>query len=80
MINVEIRLYATLRKYFPKANKSEALKVTLKKGVTLQRIYDQLNIPIEDVKIVMVNGKAQNHCYVLSDGDRIGIFPPVAGG
>lgn len=47
VINVEVRLYATLRKYYPKANKSEALKVSLRKGVTLQRLYDQLNIPIK---------------------------------
>jgi molybdopterin converting factor small subunit len=80
VINVEVRLYATLRKYYPKSNKSESLKVSLKKGVTLQHIYDRLNISIEDVKIVMVNGRAQNHGYALSDGDRIAIFPPVAGG
>lgn len=80
MINVEVRLYATLRKYYPKAKKSEALKVSLRKGVTLHCLYDRLNIPIEDVKIVMVNGRAQNHDYALSDGDRIAIFPPVAGG
>ena len=80
MINVEVRLYATLRKYYSKANKSGVLKVSLRKGVTLQRLYDQLNIPFDEVKIVMVNGRAQKHSYTLSDGDRIAIFPPVAGG
>ena len=80
MINVEVRLYATLRKYTPKAKQSGVFKVSLRQGVTLQGLYDRLNIPLDDVKIVMVNGRAQHHGFTLSDGDRIALFPPVAGG
>jgi len=80
VINAEVRLYATLRRYSPKAMKNESIKLKLQKGVTLQQLYDRLNIPVEEVKIVMVNGRAKNHDYTLSEGDRIAIFPPVAGG
>ena len=80
MINVEVRLYATFRKYYPKAKKSGAIKLSIRNGVTLQQLYARLNIPLEEVKIVMVNGRAQNHSYAFSDGDRIAIFPPVGGG
>ena len=80
MIKVEVRLYATLRRYCPHVRAGEALKLSLGKGATLQQLYRRLNIPIGEVKIVLVNGRAQNHGYTLSDEDRIAIFPAIAGG
>lgn len=80
MPKVEMRLYASLRKYSPQLRVGEALKLSLGKGTTLQQLYRKLNIPIGEVKIVLVNGRVQNHGYILSDGDRIAIFPAIAGG
>ena len=77
---VEVRLYAALRRYAPQLKLGEAMELNLKEGATVQQLYTMLNIPRDEVKRVIVNGIARDHSYALSDGDRIAIFPPVAGG
>ena len=80
MIRVEVRLYASLRKYAPQIEIGEALELTLREGVTMEHLYTRLNVPIDEVKRIIVNGISRDHDYILSDGDRVAIFPPVAGG
>ncbi len=79
-----MRLYATLRKYQPEGKNSEpgeALVCELVEGTTLQEFLEkELGVPSGEVKIVFVNGASQSFDHVLADGDRVGIFPPVAGG
>lgn len=76
MITVEVRLYATLRKYHPDLGIGESLLITLDDGAKLGDLFDKLKIPKEEIKVVFVNGKWEPESYLLQDGDRIGIFPP----
>ena len=80
MIRVEVRLYASLRRYAPRLRLGEAMELDLKDAVTLEQLYASLNIPAAEVKRAIVNGIARDHGYALSDGDRVAIFPPVGGG
>jgi len=81
MIEVEVRLYATLRRYRPELKAGESLSLNLEEGTTVRQLLEEkLGIPTEVVKTTFVNGVAQRFDYVLVDGDRLGIFPPVAGG
>ena len=81
MIDVEVRLYAALRKYNPRAREvGEPMRLQMEEGTSLSYIYEMLKIPVDEVKRAFVNGiiRDQEHC--LSDGDRVAIFPPIAGG
>ena len=81
MIRVEARLYATLRKYHPEGKAGEALVPELAEGTTIQKLLEnELGVPPDEVKTVFVNGISHDFDHVLADGDRVGIFPPVAGG
>lgn len=81
MIRIEARLYATLRKYQPERKVGEALVRELAEGTTVQKLLEEeLGVPPDEVKTVFVNGVSRSFDYVLADGDRVGIFPPVAGG
>ncbi len=81
MIRVEVRLYATLRKYHPEGKVGEALVRELAEGTTVQKLLEnELRVPPGEVKTVFVNGVSRSFDHVLADGDRVGIFPPVAGG
>ena len=80
MIRVEVRLYATLRRYVPQLSIGEALELELDGGATLRHIFKRLGLPESEVKRVIVNGLSKGYEYVLLDGDRVAIFPPVAGG
>ena len=75
-----MRLYGSLKRYSVQLRKGEALKLSLNRGATLQNLYRRMKIPVDDIKIVLVNGRSQNKDYLISDGDRIALFPPIAGG
>lgn len=80
MITVEVRVYATLRKYHPGLGIGESLVIALDDKAKLGNLLDELKIPKEEIKVVFVNGKWEAESYLLRDGDRIGIFPPIGGG
>jgi molybdopterin synthase sulfur carrier subunit len=81
VIRVEARLYATLRKYHPEGKVGEVMVCELAEGTTIQKFLENdLGVPPGEVKTVFVNGLSQRFDHVLANGDRLGIFPPVAGG
>ncbi|MCL0074003.1 MoaD/ThiS family protein [Dehalococcoidia bacterium] len=81
MIEIEIRLYATLKRYRPELKVGEPLFLNVDEGTTAKRVLEEvLGIPAKVVKTVFVNGIYRDLDHVLADGDRVGIFPPVGGG
>ena len=89
VIKVEVRLYATLKKYHPSTSSGhrpegkggEALIRELAEGTTVQKFLEkELGVPPGEVKTVFVNGRSRSFDHVLADNDRVGIFPPIGGG
>lgn len=81
MIEVEVRLYASLRKYDSCGRKlGEAFWLKIEEGASLCQLYESLKIPVDEIKRAFVNGIIRDHEYHLSNGDRVAIFPPIAGG
>lgn len=76
MIEIELRLFATLTKYLPP--EPEAFRVS--SDTTVETLLIELGIPLEETKLIFINGKKQELDHGLSQGDRVGIFPPVGGG
>ncbi len=56
------------------------LEVELPEGSTLADLVAYLGLPGKLVKTIFVNGRAQELDYHLEPGDRVGLFPPIAGG
>ncbi|MGV7976598.1 MAG: MoaD/ThiS family protein [Anaerolineaceae bacterium] len=77
---VKVKLFATLRKYYPEVPLGESFNVTLDSGSTIAQLYEHLRIPEEQIKITLVNGLYCERTHVLSDEDEVGIFSPVGGG
>jgi molybdopterin converting factor small subunit len=80
MIEVEVRLYATLRKYNPEAGTGEPLILQMPEGARLADLLARLGVPDGEVKTTFVNNRRQDEDYQLRDGDWVALFPPVAGG
>jgi molybdopterin converting factor small subunit len=76
---VEVRLYAVLRKHTPQ-NTSGIISVEIPVGTCIRDLVEMLDISLEDIKMIMVNGKQAELNSVLRDSDRVGIFPPIGGG
>ncbi len=79
-VRVQVKLYASLRKYRPELGHGEALELELEEGATWRALVVTLGIPETEAKQCFVNGVVQRSDRVLEDGDEIGLFPPIAGG
>ena len=77
-MKVEVRLYATLRKYGPVHE--GPLMMDLIQGDRLARLMELLGMPPDVEKVILVNGRPGEPNSILNEGDLVVIFPPVAGG
>ena len=80
MIEVEVRLYATLRKYSPGTGVGEPLILPMPEGARVADLLVKLGVPKSEVKTAFVNNRRRGEDHRLSDGDRVAFFPPVGGG
>ena len=80
MITVEVVLYASLSKYHPSGSGSAPFFVKVEEDSTTLELLAKLQIPAEEIKQFFVKNKRQGLDYVLKDGDRVAVFPPVGGG
>ena len=80
MITVHVRLFATLRRHYPDLGIGEAMPVELPDGATVGQLIEHLRLPAGEVKVIFVNGIVRGEEHSLSDGDKVGVFPPVGGG
>ena len=79
-MKVYVKVYATLTRYMGGSIMHEPVEVEVDEKETLQRLYDRLGIPREEVKAAFVNSTMQPSDYRLREGDEVGVFPPVGGG
>lgn len=79
-IKVEVRVFATLRKYLPELTVGEPKHLELPAGANFADLREQLGLPAEEVKIIMCNGVQTEPEELVADGDRIAYIPAVGGG
>lgn len=80
-VKVEIKLYASLGRYLPDLKGGSASQMMeVEEGMTIGILLESLKVPAEVVKLIFLNGTHARTDQVLHDGDRLGVFPPVAGG
>ncbi len=79
-MKVEVRVFATLRKYVPGLGVGEPKILDLPKGTTFKDLRDQLELPPEEVRVIMRNGRHVELDELIADGDRVAYIPAVAGG
>ena len=76
MAHVALKLFATLSRFTPDSGD----RYPIATGTTLKQLLEKLGIPEDDVRLIFINGIKGNLTSTLTDGDRLGIFPPVGGG
>jgi molybdopterin synthase sulfur carrier subunit len=79
-IEVEVRVFATLRRALPELGIGEPKIVQVEPGTTLDQLREELGIPADEVKIIMRNNLQADPDDLAKDGDRITYIPAVAGG
>jgi sulfur carrier protein ThiS len=80
MIEVQLRLYASLRRHRPEVPLDGGEQLLLPPGSTVEELIAGLGIPAGEVQTVFVNRRVMHREAVLQAGDRIDLFPAIAGG
>lgn len=79
-MKIEINLFASLSRYAPEGSSRKRFLMEITEGTKIRDLLAQLEVPKDAVKILFINGVHANGDTIVKDGDRLGIFPPVAGG
>ena len=78
-MNVQVNLYATLALQTTRRG-AEADLVEIEDGTSIGDILDRLGVSRDSPKIIFLNGVHADLETIPKDGDRIAVFPPIAGG
>lgn len=80
-MKIQLNLFAFLTGYLPdKKSGGFANLVEVEEGTTIKSLLEGLKVPPELPKIIFLNGVHAEETATLKDGDRLGVFPPLAGG
>jgi sulfur-carrier protein len=79
-MKIELRLYASLGRYLPEEREGNSCIMEVQPGTTIRELFHRMQVPPEAPKIIFLNGIHAQGDEVLKGGDRVGAFPPVAGG
>jgi molybdopterin synthase sulfur carrier subunit len=74
-MRVLVSLYSALR-----IDRFAEAEVELPKGATVTDLLDKLQIPLQDVGVVVVNSRSGTFQQKLQADDRITFIPPIGGG
>ncbi|PCI70198.1 MAG: molybdopterin synthase sulfur carrier subunit [Piscirickettsiaceae bacterium] len=85
MSKVTVKLFASLMEYLPiNSTKHHGFDYDITKNPTVGYLIDDLKLPRNVIHIVLLNGvyldAGIRDATVLSEGDTLGFWPPVAGG
>ena len=72
---IEVRLFATLRE-----GRSKIVMLPAEDHADAASIIRHLDIPFEEVAILLINGFHKKPEDTVKAGDVVAIFPPVGGG
>jgi molybdopterin converting factor small subunit len=78
-MKVTIKLLATYRRAVPEGTEA-SFDRDVPSGSTVQDVLARLQLPSDDRKVVLVNGRGVEADYVLQEGDTVAVFPAAAGG
>lgn len=74
-MDVEIRLFTSLRK-----GRDKSVHIKVESGSTPRVIAQILNIPPDQVSMVLINGRNADLESQLQSGDVVSFFPAIGGG
>ncbi len=79
-IRVNVRLFATLRRFYPDYDPEKGIDVKVEEGSTIEKLIRILQLPEEEARVILINGKSKMTTDTIKDGDQIHIFTPLGGG
>lgn len=79
-MRILVKLSTTLRDCVPGYDAEAGLSLDMPEGTSVRELARHIQVPSEEIKIVMINGRQSEASDTLRDGDRVALFPAVGGG
>lgn len=79
-MEIEVRLFAIFQRYLPQGRSPYSCKLKVEVESRVKDILNNLSLPEEMPKIILLNGVRCNPESKLREGDVLSIFPPLGGG
>lgn len=79
-MKVQVVLYATLSHLLPQGTTGSACIMDVDDKTKIKDLLQRLNVPSNSVKVIFLNGRQAQAEQEVQEGDRVAVFPPVAGG
>lgn len=79
-MSVTVTLSTTLRACVPDYSPAHGVVFELEGASGARDLAVKLRLPLDEIKIVMVNGRRVSLEQIVQDGDRVAFFPAVGGG
>ena len=79
-MRVQVKLFATLRKYMPAGSAGDTLTVDMPEDATVRDLVARLGIPLDHARMAVAAGEQLDLASRLPAGVEINLFPPLAGG
>jgi len=78
-MKVDVALFASLSGFHAEPGAGHTRSYDLEPGTTIADVIAALGLP-DQPRIVFVNGRHAEETVELHEGERLAIFPPIAGG
>ncbi len=75
-MQVTVKLHASLRQYGRNNSGNGLFPLETTEEATVLEVIRQLGIPPERVRMILLNGRGVDSSSMLSNGDRVALFPP----
>jgi sulfur carrier protein ThiS len=75
-MRITVKLHASLRPYGKSDSKNGLFSVETSEKATVREVIRELGIPPEKVRMILLNGRGVDSESILSNGDRLALFPP----
>ncbi len=79
-MKVQLLLYASLAKLLPPQGSGNASTMEIEDGASIGDLLALVRVPEDAPRIIFLNGRHALVNQELTDGDRVAVFPPIAGG
>jgi sulfur-carrier protein len=75
-MQITVKLHASLRPYGRSNSNGGLFPLETREKATVREVLLELGIPPEKVRMILLNGRGADSETILSNGDRIALFPP----
>lgn len=79
-MKIEFVIYASLTQFVSGSVAGKPLSLEIPDNATVTHVLNKMAIPSDMGLILLINGRSGTKDLQLSEGDRLAVFPPIAGG